>query len=238
MDKTEKLSSLTIFMPAYNEESNIQRVVQEAARAAKPLAKRYEVLVINDGSKDKTAEKVRKLQEKDSHIRLISHEENLGYGAAVKTGLKNAGMDWIFFTDSDGQFNFRELGDFVKNRSKADLIIGYRRKRQDPLHRIIVAQILLKIWNRVLFGLKVKDVDCAYKLFKRDVAKKIILETESAITVTEFLVRAKKKGYTFYEIPVVHYPRRHGTQTGGNIGVIFKAARESLHLFFELRASK
>lgn len=218
-------------MPAYNEESNIERTVQDALTHAKKFATKYEVIVVNDGSHDSTAEIVNKLAKKNSHVRLVSHQKNRGYGAAVKTGIKSSRYEWIFFTDSDGQFKFNELGKFVKNRKKADLIIGYRKKRMDPLHRIFLAGVLLKIWNRVLFGLKVKDVDCAYKLFKRNVIKDITLETESAITVTELLVKAKAKDLTFHQLPVTHYARQYGEQTGGNLKVILKAAKESFYLY-------
>ena len=229
-----KLSSLSIFMPAYNEEKNIQQTVEDALQAAQKLAKQYEVIVIDDGSQDKTAQKVKSLQKKYPQLRLVRHRSNKGYGAAVKSGLRVAKMDWIFFTDSDGQFKFDELAKFVAARDKADLIIGYRRKRMDPFHRIFIAQVLLKLWNRILFGLKVKDVDCAYKLFPRKIAQSIHLKTESAITVTEFLVRAQQQGYTFYQLPVTHYPRQHGTQTGGNLKVILRALKESFILFKEL----
>lgn len=232
-----KLSSLSIFMPAFNEESNIAATIIDATKAARLLTNDYEVIIVDDGSTDKTAEIVQEFGKRNKHVRLVKHKRNKGYGGAIKTGLRSVRKDWIFFTDSDGQFRFDELGKFVSNKDKADLIIGYRRKRRDPLHRIILAQVLLKLWNRIFFGLKVKDVDCAYKFFPREISDQITLKTESAITVTEFLVRAKKFGYSFYQVPVTHYYRKHGTQTGGNIRVILRAVRESFRLFTELKAS-
>lgn len=228
---SKKLSSLSIFTPAFNEESNIKNTIKDALKHAKKVSKKYEVIIIDDGSQDKTASIVKKITIKNPHVKLISHKQNLGYGAAIKTGLKACRYNWIFFTDSDGQFKLNELEKFVKQRNNADLIIGYRKKRMDPFHRIFIAGVLLKIWNRVLFGLKVKDVDCAYKLFKKEIIEDIDLETESAITVTELLVKAKEKGYTFHQIPVTHYARKHGEQTGGNFSVILKAARESFYLY-------
>lgn len=225
-----KLSELSIFFPAYNEEGNIATTIIDASKAAKELAKSYEIIVVNDGSTDRTAEVVKELQKYDHNIKLITHQENRGYGASVKTGLKACKMKWIFFTDSDGQFRYDELKKFVSVSDKADLIIGYRRKRMDPLHRIFVAQVLLKIWNFLLFGLTVSDVDCAYKLFRREVRDAIKLETESAITITEFIVKAKSLGFKILQLPVNHYPRKFGRQTGGNWHVILKAARESFAL--------
>jgi len=221
-------------MPAYNEAENIRAVVSEAVAAARLVAKNYEVIVVNDGSRDQTGKLVTKLAAQNSHIRLVNHRKNKGYGAAVKSGLKAARFDWIFFTDSDGQFKFSELPHFISLRNKADLVIGYRKKRMDPFHRVFVAQVLLKVWDFVLFGLTVRDVDCAYKLFPREVRDRVKLKTESAITVTEFLVKAKALGYKFYQTPVTHYSRRFGEQTGGNWRVIVRAAVESFALFREM----
>ncbi len=237
MVKQEKLSSLSIFMPAYNEAENIATAVKEAAVAARQVARQYEIIVVNDGSHDNTAEIVSSLAKKDAHIRLISHTENKGYGAAVKSGMKGAKYDWIFFTDSDRQFRFDELPKFIAAADSADLVIGYRKKRMDPFHRVFVAQVLLKVWDYVLFGLTVRDVDCAYKLFTRKVRDSITLQTESAITVTEFLVKATARGYRIKQLPVSHYSRQFGTQTGGNWRVIVRAARESFRLYKELHKS-
>lgn len=231
----KKLTSLSIFMPAYNEEGNIAATVIDAEKAARRVARRYEVVVVDDGSQDKTAEIVRELGKQNPNIRLISHRINKGYGAAVKTGLSACRLDWIFFTDSDGQFRYDELEDFVQAKGRADLVIGYRKKRMDPFHRVFVAQVLLKIWNFLLFRLTVRDVDCAYKLFSRQVRDSIVLQTSSAITVTEFIVKAIRHGYKIKQIPVIHYARRFGQQSGGNWRVIARAAIESFHLYQELR---
>lgn len=230
-----KLSSLSIFFPAYNEEGNIATTIIDAKSAAEAVSLKHEIIVVNDGSTDRTVDVVKELQKNDSSIKLISHQTNQGYGAAVKTGLRSCRMDWIFFTDSDGQFHYDELEKFVAAAGSADLIIGYRRKRMDPFHRVFVAQVLLKIWNFLLFGLTIRDVDCAYKLFKKEVRDAIKLETESAITVTEFLVKAKSLGYRILQLPVNHYPRKFGVQTGGNWHVILKAAKESFKLRKQIR---
>lgn len=239
MTKTNvsKLSSLSIFMPAYNEEGNIAAVVLEAVEAAKSVARAYEVIVVDDGSSDKTGDIVDKLSQSDKHIRLIKHKANRGYGGAVKSGLAAAKYDYIFFTDSDGQFHFDELARFIKAKDDADILIGYRKKRMDPFHRIFVAQVLLKIWNFVLFGLTIRDVDCAYKLFDKKVRDSIKLTTESAITVTEFIVKAIRQGYKIKQVPVIHYERKFGKQTGGNWRVIARAAIESFHLFKNLQTA-
>lgn len=232
-----KLPSLSIFMPAYNEEGNIAATIIDADKAARVITRDYEIIVVNDGSQDNTADIVTELSKLNPHIRLLSHNSNRGYGAAVKTGLAACRKDWIFFTDSDGQFHYDELKKFVKETDQADLIIGYRKKRMDPFHRVFVAQVLLKIWNFFLFGLTVRDVDCAYKLFKKEVRDAVKLHTESAITVSEFIIKAKVEGFRIKQLPVHHYPRRFGEQTGGNWRVIARAAKESFRLFKELRLS-
>ncbi len=234
MAKDAKLSSLSIFMPAYNEEGNIATTIIDARSAAKQVARAYEIIVVDDGSRDRTGEVVHELAQHDQNIKLVVHKQNKGYGAAVKTGLKACKNDWIFFTDSDGQFHYDELPKFVSSSSKYDLVIGYRQKRMDPFHRVFVAQVLLKVWNFVLFGLTVRDVDCAFKLFKKEVKDAVHIDTESAITVTEFIVKAKSLGYKILQLPVTHYPRKFGEQTGGNWRVILKAAKESFHLYKQL----
>lgn len=231
---TSKLTSLSIFMPAFNEEGNIAATLIDAEKAAKKVASDYEIIVVNDGSRDKTAEIVKELAKQNRHLRLVNHQQNRGYGAAVKTGLSSCRKDWIFFTDSDGQFHYDELGYFVDAAAHADLVMGYRQKRMDPFHRVFVAQVLLKIWNFVLFGLTVRDVDCAYKLFTKKVRDTIKLKTESAITVSEFIIKAKVANFRIKQLPVHHYPRRFGEQTGGNWQVIAKAAKESFRLYREL----
>lgn len=225
-------------MPAFNEEGNIATTVIDATHAAKRVADDYEIIIVNDGSRDKTAEIVKELSVANPRIRLISHAQNKGYGAAVKTGLQSCKKDWIFFTDSDGQFHYDEIEKFVNSAGSADLIMGYRKKRMDPFHRVFVAQVLLKVWNFVLFGLTVRDVDCAYKLFTREVRDRIKLKTESAITVSELIIKAKSAGFRIKQLPVSHYPRLFGKQTGGNWRVILKAAKESFHLYKELHNIK
>lgn len=236
MEKDQKLSSLSIFMPAFNEEGNIVATLADADKAAKDITNDYEIIVVDDGSTDQTSEIIEKISETDPHLKLVHHTTNRGYGAAVKTGLAACKKDWIFFTDSDGQFHYDELSNFVKATKSFDLIMGYRKKRMDPFHRVFVAQVLLKIWNYVLFGLTVRDVDCAYKLFSRQVRDSIELKTESAITVSEFIIKAHVNKFRIKQLPVTHYPRRFGEQTGGNWRVIVRAAFESFRLYKELHS--
>jgi glycosyltransferase involved in cell wall biosynthesis len=229
------LSSLSVFVPVYNEEANIPLVIQDALEYCNKVTDQFELIIVNDGSSDHTVKIVESYSRQYPQIRLVSHSRNRGYGAAIKTGFKSARYDWIFFTDSDRQFRFDELPHFVTFTERADYVVGYRRRRRDPLLRLILAQGFLRIWNYCLFGLTIRDVDCAYKLIPRALIENVKLSTESAITVTELIYRLNKAGYTYVQVPVTHYSRPYGHQTGSKPKVILKALKESLILWQKLK---
>jgi glycosyltransferase involved in cell wall biosynthesis len=234
----KKLESLSVFFPAYNEEENIEGTVRAALKILPRIAQIWEVIVIDDGSKDKTPAIVKKLIKKEPRIRLITHSPNRGYGGALKSGLRQSRYRWIAFTDSDGQFDFSEINRFLPLTDKADLILGYRTKRSDNLYRQAL-QLILNLANFLLFGLRVRDVDCGFKLIKKEVVDKVgPLSTESAITETEFIVRAKRVGFKMIEVGVTHLPREEGKQSGGNLKIITKAAVEGLTLWWQLLKEK
>lgn len=232
------ISELSVFFPAYNEEKNISETVLKAIKILEEVASRWEVVIVNDGSTDKTEQVVDRIIKKyHDKVRMITHDPNRGYGAALKSGLYNCAFKWIAFTDADGQFDFKEITHFIDTikREKADLVIGYRLKREDPPLRIIIA-FLLKLWNFTLFGGWFKDADCGFKLIKKSVVDTIPkLQTESAITETEFLIRAKRQGFKIVEIGVNHFSRDEGNQTGANPKVIWKAVKESFKLWKALQ---
>jgi len=232
MPENFPLKTLSVFFPAYNEEDNIVNTVSKAINVLQSLnISDYEIIVVDDGSTDRTAAEVQNLAIKNSKIRLIRHNRNRGYGAALKTGFSAAKFDWIAFTDSDGQFDFREINKFLVNVTDFQVIVGYRRKRSDSKFRRMMA-VLLRIWDTILFGLKLRDVDCGFKLIKKSVINKIFpLVTESAITETEMMVKIHRFDFPIKQIGVAHNSRIEGVQTGGNFKVIFKAVIESLKLF-------
>jgi glycosyltransferase involved in cell wall biosynthesis len=221
--------SISAFFPAYNEEASIAALAEKTAGVLKRIASRYEVIIVNDGSRDRTAEVARGLAKKDRHFRLVDHKLNQGYGAAVKSGFASAKMDWIFFTDGDGQFDVAELEAFLPLMRENDLIIGYRIKRADAPQRKLNAWA----WGtlvRTLFGLRgARDIDCAFKVVRREVFSHFHLETTGAMISTELLVKAQKNGYRIAEMGVHHYPRRAGVQTGAKLSVIARAFRELFH---------
>lgn len=231
----KKLPSLSVFFPAFNEERNIAKVIRNAAKILPQVASRYEIIVVNDGSQDKTASVVMGLIKENPCVRLENHSSNRGYGEALKTGFYSSKYDYIVFNDGDGQFDFRQVKDFIPLIEKADLVIGFREERSDPFFRLINAK-LYAMFLFILFGLKVKDVDCAFKLLKKNVIETITpLQSSGALISAELLIKAKKAGLTIKEIPVAHYPRIAGRPTGGNIGVIFNAFKEVFKLYKTLK---
>lgn len=232
-----RLSGLSVFFPAYNEGARIATTVKKALKIVPKVASKWEILVINDGSSDDTGKVIDELAKKHKNIRAIHHKVNRGYGGAFKSGLYGSRYDWIAFTDSDGQFDFSEIINFIKKQKEtnADLVIGYYKKRQVGKSKIITS----KMWEFVvllLFGLKVKDIDCGFKFISKKVVDALPgLESErGAFISSEFLIRAKKKGAKIVEIPVTHYPRAGGTGTGRDIKVIINSFKDLFKLWLKL----
>lgn len=231
------INTLSVFMPAFNEELNICVTVEEVLKVLRSLGlKNYEVIVINDGSRDNTAEIVKKLEKRDKHVRLINHDVNKGYGEALKTGYYNSKFEYIVFIDSDGQFNFSDISKFIEKIESADIVVGYRINRQDHLMRIINGWGWTQISN-ILFGLGVKDVDCAFKLFNRKVIDTIpkLESTRGAMINPEVLARAKKAGFKISQVGVQHFQRRGGKATGANLSVILQSFADLIKLWWKIR---
>jgi glycosyltransferase involved in cell wall biosynthesis len=227
---------ISAFFPAYNEGENLERLTRRTVETLKRVAGKWEVIIVDDGSKDNTPDVAKKLEKEFPGVRYIRHTVNQGYGGAVKTGLKSAKLPWIFFTDGDGQFDTAELELLLPAAADADFVAGYRIARQDPFMRKLNAFC----WGtmvRTLFGLhgKVRDIDCAFKLFKRRVVDDSEFKATGAMISTELLARAKKAGYRFREVGVHHYPRQAGQQTGANPKVILRAFKELFKLYGQLK---
>lgn len=235
---TKLIKELSIFLPCFNEVENLEKTVANVSKNASRVAESWELLLVNDGSKDNTLKTAENLAKKDKHLVVINHPVNRGYGAALKSGLYNAKYRWIAFIDADGQFDFSEIDNFINTRdkTKADLVIGYYRKRQVPFFR----KINSFAWQTVvflLFGLNVRDIDCGFKLINKEVLDKIDkLESErGAFISSEFLIKAKKHNFKIIEIPVHHFPRKAGEGTGANLNVIIKSFVDLFKLWKKLR---
>ncbi len=230
----KRREGISLVFPAYNEEGNIGKAVGEAIEILPTLTDDWEVIVVNDGSRDKTAEILKEYARIDSRVLSIHHPSNRGYGAALKSGITSARKDLIFFCDSDLQFDLRELVKLLPWIDEYDIVAGYREKRQDSFHRRLNALG----WNmlvRFLLGLKVKDIDCAFKIFRRGVFSKVKIDAVGAMVNTDILSQAIKYGFKLKEVPVSHFPRLQGKQTGANLKVIFRAFKELMRLYKKLR---
>jgi glycosyltransferase involved in cell wall biosynthesis len=228
------LRSVSVVLPSFNEEANIADAIRNATAGAAATSEDYEIIVVDDGSTDGTARIVSQCIEADPHVRLIVHTRNRGYGDAVRSGIKAARMDWVLLSDADLQFDLRELADFVPLTRTADALWGHRILRQDrPARRAFSAA-----WNelmRALFQLPVRDVDCAFKLIRRDLLQRFELQTSGAMISTELLVRARAEGARVVEIGVHHHPRVAGEETGGKARVVLRAFRELATTYPTLR---
>lgn len=230
------IASISVFFPAYNEEENLSKTVENAASVLKEITKDWEILIINDGSHDGTEEVANKLRKQDKRVRVISHRTNKGYGEALKTGFKNAKYPWVAFSDSDGQFNFSEIGKLLEHREEADFILGYRIHRADPFVRSLGTWVWT-IVAKVLMGLPARDYSCGFKLIKKEAYEKVLpLTAGEKVTQIEMLVKAKRLGLKFKEVGVHHYPRKFGTQTGANIKVVLKSFIDLFRLWWKLLA--
>lgn len=226
--------SLTIFFPCYNEEDNVERATLEALSAAPLVTDDFEVIVVNDGSNDRTGEIADRLAADNSHVRVIHHPRNRGYGAALTSGYRGATKDAIFYTDGDLQFDLKEITKLWPLLADYDVITGYRIKRRDPFIRKLNSYGWTTL-TKILFQLPVRDVNCAFKLFRREVIADMELKSEGALIDAEVFARARKAGYRITEVGVHHYPRQYGSQTGANPFVILRAFFELFKLWWKLR---
>ena len=231
------VKSLSVFFPCFNEQDNIERVIKAAVDVLSPLKIDFEIIIVNDGSKDKTGEIADKLAAENKNIKAIHHSVNRGYGAALQSGFKAATKEYVFYTDGDGQFDIKELPPLFKYAADCDIVTGYRTKRQDNLIRKINAFCWTTLVN-LLFGMKIKDMDCAFKLYRRSVFDNIKLESTGALINTEIFARAKNKGYKIFQIGVHHYPRTAGVQTGAKLRVVLRAFKELFALYKQIKSDK
>lgn len=212
-------------LPAFNEEKNITGAIDQASKFLSRRFKRFEIIVVDDGSRDGTYERLKELSKSKKNIKVIRHPNNLGYGSAVWDGLRAAKGDLIFFTDSDLQFDLKDLGPFLKEIKDADAIIGYRVRRAEGFRRRANA-ICWGLACYVTLGIRQRDIDCAFKLFRREALKGIKIDSLGATFSAELIYRMLEKGCRFKELPVRHLPRIHGKPTGSKVSVIFKAIKE------------
>ncbi len=229
-----KPAGLSVFFPAYNDSGTIASMVIRAVQAASELTPDYEVIVVNDGSSDATADVADELARTYANVRVIHHEKNRGYGGALQTGFRSATKEFVFYTDGDAQYDPAELTAlWAKMTPAVDLVNGYKISRSDPLHRIIIGRLYHHIVS-VMFGLKMRDVDCDFRLMRRAMFDRIDLEKTSGVICLEMMKKIEDAGFRIVEVPVHHYHRAFGKSQFFNFRRIAKTAVDVLRLWYEL----
>jgi glycosyltransferase involved in cell wall biosynthesis len=222
---TPRLPGISIVLPCLDEEDNLVEAVAAAGLAGRRAADEHEVIVVDDGSSDRTRDIALELAAADPAVRVVVHESNLGYGAALRSGIAAASEPWILLTDADLQFDLTQIEDFLPFTDEHDLLLGWRVTRMDPLGRRIAAGA----WNWLVdavFGLPVRDVDCAFKLVRADLVKGMPLTSSGAMISTELVVRCLAQGARLEQVGVRHRPRLAGHQSGTSPRVVARAFRE------------
>lgn len=218
--------TLSVFFPAYFDEKNIDKVVDSAVKVLEELKlKDYEIIIIEDGSPDKTAEVADNLAEKYPKVRVIHHKKNLGYGVTLRDGFVNARLDYVFYTDGDNQFDLEELKKFVALIPFSDIVVGYRKRKQYSFYRKFTS-LCYNYLLKLIFDIDFWDIDCAFKLFKADLFRKITINSVDAFIDAEIMLKAKLLNYSVTEIGVMHLPRVDGISTGARPSVIFRTIVE------------
>ena len=227
--------SVSVFFPCYNEQENVGRTVENALSVLGKLDADFEVIIVDDGSADETGRIADEIARRDPRIKVVHHPHNLGYGAALQSGFGAATKELVFYTDGDGQFDMKEMPPLLGLMEQYDIVSCYRLNRRDPLVRKINAWCWTKLVC-LLFGLKVRDIDCAFKLYKRAIFEHIEMASTGALISAEILARAARRGYRITQKGVHHYPRTAGVQTGAKFRVIFRAFRELFKLHRRIRS--
>jgi len=226
---------LSVVLPAYNEEENIENTIKSCIEYLANVLSDFEIICVNDGSEDRTAQIVKELAESNRSVKLVNHPVNRGYGAALRSGFDSAKNKYIFLMDSDGQFRIDNIVAFLNQVSDDNIVVGYRKNRADSFIRTLNTE-LYRLYIRVVFGLSLKDPDCAYKVFPRAAYERVKpIKSDGALFSAEFMIRLKHAGYDFVELPVEHYPRLYGEQSGADLRVIIRMFKESWKMRNELR---
>jgi glycosyltransferase involved in cell wall biosynthesis len=225
---------LSLVFPVFDEEDNIAAVLDQALALAPRLAASFEIVVVDDGSRDRSVQIVEAWRAREPRVRLLRHAANRGYGAALRAGLRGARGELVFFSDADLQFDLDALGELLAHARDFDIVAGYRMPRRDPWGRRLLARGWGALVNAI-FDLQVRDIDCAFKVFRRHVLESIPIASVGACVNTEILVRARQAGFRIHQIPVGHERRRCGRQSGARPSVILRALFELVLLVRDLR---
>ncbi len=228
-ESPRKVARLSYFFPAHNEEANIEALVAEALETLPTLAETFEIIAVNDGSRDKTGEIADRLAAAHPDVvRVVHHNPNRGYGGALRSGFEASRYELLAFTDGDRQFKIADIGRLtarLQAEDHPDVVVGFRIKRADPFIRVAYARTY-KLANRIFFGLRVTDVDCACKLFRREALAGIRVESAGAFFSAELMNKIRQSGRSIAEVGVPHYERTAGSPTGAKPSVIWRAVKD------------
>jgi glycosyltransferase involved in cell wall biosynthesis len=231
-----RLPGVSVFLPSHNEEGNTERVVKAFCATLPSVADGYEVIVVNDGSRDRTGGIADQLAASNSHVKVVHHTVNQGYGGAVISGIRAATMPWLLLCDGDGQFDPNDVKLLAARTPQYDVVVGRRAHRADPLIRRMNG----KAWTilvRMMFGLSISDMDCGFKLFRRELLEDMELHAHGAMITTELMARLAGRKARICEVDVQHLPRVTGEQSGANLRVVTRAFRELFELYWELKSA-
>jgi len=227
--------SLSLVLPAYNEEANIEVVADRALEILPQYVDEFEVIIVDDGSRDRTPHIIDGLAVRDSRVKPVHHSHNKGYGNALRSGFRASIGDYVMFMDADRQFDVADIGLLSPFVDRFDIVAGFRMERNDPLHRRIFAEIF-NITIRILFGVHLRDIDCAFKIFRGDLLRSIDLTVPGALINTEIQAKARRQDASLEQVGVHHYPRLAGEASGGSVKVILRAMQETITLWWQMRS--
>jgi len=227
-------TSISAFFPAFNDAENLQVLVLRADEALRRLAGDFEIIVVDDGSTDHTSIVLDSLQQQCPSLRVVRHQRNLGYGAALQSGFRNARKELVFYTDADGQYDVREIGKLLPLLSlDQDVVTGYKIRRADSAHRTLIGKLYHSL-VKTLFGLKVRDVDCDFRLIRRRVLEAVPLTCRSGAICVELMCQIERAGFRVTEVPVNHYPRSSGRSQFFRLAPVARTVLDILRLWVRL----
>lgn len=226
--------SVSIFYPCYNDWGTMGSMVMLTIQTAERLGLDYDITLIDDGSEEHTLALLDEIEQRFPEVRVVRHAQNRGYGGALRSGFASASKEWIFYTDGDAQYDVRELDRLIDAvGDDVDVVQGYKITRNDPLHRIIIGRIYHCL-VKVAFGLKLRDVDCDFRLIRRSVFDKVHLKSDSGVICAEMMTKIQRAGFRLHEVPVHHYERHHGKSQFFNFPRIFRVAVNLSGLWFRM----
>lgn len=230
--KLKKLS-ISAFFPCYNDAGSIGLLVRDVRDTLKKITDDFEIIVVDDGSQDESRKLLKTLEREIKHLKLVFHTKNKGYGGALKSGFNAASKKWVFYTDGDGQYDAKEIEKLIDKINGVDVVQGFKIKRSDPFYRTIIGRSY-HYFSKILFGLKVRDVDCDFRLIRKSAIDSVKLKNNSGVICVEMVKKLQDKGYKFAEIGVHHYPRLYGHSQFFNYKRIIKTLIELGILWFNL----